>query len=160
MVSGERKFGPGGCLVTRWVWLSLLMGLVMTSHAEPEANPLASERWQHRPLVLLTPSTEEHTYRAFVSELDARQSAFEDRDMVRYILTPDAAMRAGKALSADAHRALAAAIDAQSIEAPAFVLVGKDGTVKMRGSLETSLDAIFERIDGMPMRQREMRESR
>lgn len=160
MASGKGRFRSDRYLGPYWVWLLLLLGLAMTLNAEPETNPLVSERWEHRPLVLLTPSTQEQAYRAYMSQLDARQSAFEDRDMVRYVLTPDAAMRAGNALSTEARDALAAAIDAESIEEPGFVLVGKDGTVKMRGSLETSLDAIFERIDGMPMRQREMRESR
>jgi hypothetical protein len=39
-----------------------------------------------------------------------------------------------------------------------MILVGKDGGVKMRAPLDTAVEAIFERIDRMPMRRREMQE--
>jgi hypothetical protein len=38
-----------------------------------------------------------------------------------------------------------------------LLLVGKDGGVKARGPLTTPLADVFQLIDGMPMRQREMR---
>ena len=38
------------------------------------------------------------------------------------------------------------------------VLIGKDGGVKARWAEPVSLNALYELIDAMPMRQREMRE--
>jgi hypothetical protein len=38
--------------------------------------------------------------------------------------------------------------------------VGKDGTVKRRSEAPVPLSQVFEQIDSMPMRQREMRERR
>jgi hypothetical protein len=40
----------------------------------------------------------------------------------------------------------------------AVILIGKDGGVKMVREHEADLQEIFDRIDAMPMRQREMRE--
>ena len=40
------------------------------------------------------------------------------------------------------------------------VLVGKDGTAKLREKRAVSSDDLFALIDAMPMRQREMREQR
>ena len=42
----------------------------------------------------------------------------------------------------------------------AVLLVGKDGGVKIRQAHALSAETLFTTIDAMPMRQREMRESR
>lgn len=88
--------------------------------------------------------------------LDRRNAGFEERDMMLYVITPSSAQRDGQALSKAERDALLRAVDADPTK-PELILVGKDGGVKMRASLNTSLDRIFQRIDQMPMRQREMR---
>jgi hypothetical protein len=39
-----------------------------------------------------------------------------------------------------------------------LILVGKDGGIKLKRHDQASLEAVFELIDSMPMRQREMRQ--
>jgi hypothetical protein len=40
------------------------------------------------------------------------------------------------------------------------ILIGKDGTVKLRSKAAVSTSALFQLIDAMPMRQEEMREKK
>lgn len=42
----------------------------------------------------------------------------------------------------------------------AFILIGKDGEIKMRKDKPISTDSLYETIDAMPMRQREIQERR
>lgn len=146
--------------LTRWVaaLTAVLGGIAMTAWAAGPVNPLEADRWQHRPLVVATPDTENPAFRDLMDRLDQHADGFRNRDMVRYVITPHTARRDGESLITEQREALARAIDADPAEKPELILVGKDGGVKMRGSLDTEVAAIFERIDRMPMRRREMRE--
>jgi len=141
--------------------LAIVMGLAMVPSAQADTrNPLRDERWQTRPLVAVAPNNDHPGLETMLTRLRDEAAEVADRDMVVYVLTPTSLTRDGDHRGAGARDALIDALDAQPSARPEFVLVGKDGTVKMRGPLDTDLEAIFRRIDGMPMRRREMRESR
>ena len=52
--------------------------------------------------------------------------------------------------------------DRYNVSATAFtlILIGKDGTEKMRRSSPVFLDELYQLIDGMPMRKIEMKKAR
>ena len=106
------------------------------------ADPLASHRWEKRPLVLIAP---EGDPRAAEQErsIEASRAAFEDRDQVLV------AAREGDGLR---QRFGVAPGDF------AVVLVGLDGGEKARWSEPVDPAETFALIDAMPMRLREMRE--
>lgn len=140
-----------------WALAIATMVFMSTGYAD-DTNPLVAERWQHRPLVLVAPASSNPALQDAIARVRDAERAFADRDMVLYVLTAENATRAGGTLEAEQRQALAAALDVTPRETTGMILVGKDGGVKLRASLETPLERVFQRIDGMPMRQREMRE--
>ncbi len=124
----------------------------MTVQAGPQ--PLAQERWQHRPLVLAIPDTDRADYLTFRQQMDDHRAGMADRDMVVYVVTPETARRNGEPLSEPQRRALVDGLAVRPAEQAEFILIGKDGTEKNRGPFPPSIDALFEQIDAMPMRQR------
>lgn len=150
-------------LLWRATWLALAYGFVIAlptvsaAHAEPAIdNPLAAERWQTRPIVVVVPASDRALLRRVESALEntATRKAFADRDMVLLSVEAGQGRRSGVALTGDQTHALLRALKLRSDGPPALVLVGKDGDVKMVGGRNVDLDEVFTVIDRMPMRQR------
>jgi hypothetical protein len=131
----------------------------MTIAAQAADQPLARERWQHRPLVVAIPDLDRPDYTAWRQELDERRAGVAERDMVVYVVTPTTARRNDEPLAEPRRQALVDGFALRPGERAEFILLGKDGTQKRRGPFPPSLKALFEQIDSMPMRQREMRRS-
>jgi hypothetical protein len=119
------------------------------------ANPLVAERWKTRPIVIVVPHADHPLLRRVEATLaeTARREAFRDREMVLYTVVAGEGTRNGRPLAAARTAALLRAIDVQPGGAPTFVLVGKDGGVKMREGADARLSSVFEEIDRMPMRR-------
>jgi hypothetical protein len=84
------------------------------------------------------------------------REAFEERDMLLVVLRDDAASSAGERVLTDEDvAAVRRALDIPP-EAYALRLIGKDGTVKLSRGKAVPMTDIYELIDSMPMRQREM----
>lgn len=144
----------------RVIWaLAITTTMLMSTGNADDMNPLVAERWQHRPLVLVAPASSNPALRDAIARVRDAEHAFADRDMVLYVVTAEEATRAGETLAPEQRRALIAALDVTPRATTSMILVGKDGGVKRRAPLETSLEQVFQQIDGMPMRQREMREN-
>lgn len=139
----------------RAITLSLLAG---TSWAADEANdnPLASERWRTRPLVLVVPASDDPMLVRLQLELRSKtvRAEFQEREMVLFTVVEGQGSREGQGLTEKQTRSLLAAVDASPAGPAVAFLVGKDGGIKLaeRGSL--SLDSVFALVDGMPMRRR------
>lgn len=119
------------------------------------ANPLVAERWKTRPIVVVVPHADHPLLRRVEATLaeTAGREAFRDREMVLYTVVAGKGMRNGRPLAAARTAALLRAIDVEAGGAPTFVLVGKDGGVKMREGADVRLPSVFEEIDRMPMRR-------
>jgi hypothetical protein len=152
MALWQRLARPGTAVV------AMLGCVAMSVLAAAPDNPLAADRWQHRPLVIVAPNDTSPAFRDLINRLDDHAAGFADRDMIRYVITPDEGRRDGQRLSSKQRAALVRAIEADPAGSAEMILVGKDGGVKMRAPLDTAVEAIFERIDRMPMRRREMQE--
>ena len=129
---------------------------IQAYRAEPTFS-LASYRWEKRPLLVFAPSAEDRRFVRQVESVLARQSGFEERDMLLVLVPGGGLARAGsRALS---EREAGALRDAYGVAPDAFSvrLIGKDGGVKRKADEPVSLTDLFEQIDAMPMRQREMR---
>ncbi|GMG87643.1 DUF4174 domain-containing protein [Biformimicrobium ophioploci] len=112
------------------------------------AERLSDYQWQHR-LLLIRAAGNEQPIRA---ALDANRDAIIERDLVWFLVGPDgiegsASDTLGAGLLADILRTLG--------DTGGVVLIGKDGQVKARYP-QLDLEAVFSRIDSMPMRKREM----
>lgn len=126
------------------------------------AQPLLAQlpdrhRWTDRVILLFAPDPDNADYQRQTTLLANAQDGVADRDLVVYHLFREAGMApAGQALSEQRVQALR-----QAYRAPkngfAFLLVGKDGGVKLREETVVSTKRLFGLIDSMPMRQAEMR---
>ena len=128
--------------------ITLLSGIVLNASAQERA-PLATYRWNNRPLLVFAPAGDHPGYREQLRRVRAEQTGFKERDMVLVEVIGD---------GADA-RALRARFRVKR-ESFTVILVGKDGTAKDRWVEPVPMGEVFRLIDGMPMRQREMRGAR
>ncbi|AVS75524.1 DUF4174 domain-containing protein [Paracidovorax cattleyae] len=120
------------------------------------ANPLIAERWQTRPVVVVAPQEKAPLLakvRAALQE-PALREGFRERDMVLFTVVAGQGRRNGQPLGAARTAALLKALDLDARGPATFILVGKDGGVKMKEGAEVDLRAVFAEIDRMPMRQK------
>jgi hypothetical protein len=122
------------------------------------ASPLEPYLWQKRLMIIFAPSLGDHRL------IDQRElnvhaiDGLQARDMVVFAVIGDDHVnpelnRAPAEGAADIRRRFGIARDRFAV-----VLVGKDGTEKYRSGQPVDLSFIFDIVDGMPMRRREMRE--
>ena len=127
-------------------------------------EPLQSYTWKNRLILLFTPSVDHPAYQRQLNSLGRHTYALQDRDLK--VLHAAAAGEINvPAHQSQLHRRFP---DKQSqkiysefdVSADSFtlLLIGKDGTVKMRRTRLVDPQVIFDRIDQMPMRRREMQE--
>ncbi len=93
-----------------------------------------------------------------VEQVKRNQPYFEERDL-RFVLLVDGRTGwiDGERLTEGSVKRLWQRTRNESQALPGCVLIGKDGGIKLRESCPVELGLIFARIDGMPLRQREMR---
>ena len=134
---------------------ALSMALPLAAVAA-DRNPLVAERWKTRPVVVVVPAQGDALLRKVESALrqTATREAFIDREMVLYTVVAGQGRRNAQFLDAAQTRALLAALKLDAAGPPTFVLVGKDGGVKMTEGPDVDLQAVFAEIDRMPMRRR------
>lgn len=120
------------------------------------AEPLERHAWEHRPVVVFAASAESDTYDRQREIFQSRQEGLRDRDIVVYRVFEDGGVRGPDGeRSREVGRALRERFQP---DGPfAVILVGKDTTEKLRTADVLTADKLFETIDAMPMRQREMR---
>ena len=139
----------------------LLPALAAFAFALPSAqaatgdNPLVAERWKTRPVVVVVPKRGDALLQRIESTLQqtAAREAFVEREMVLYTVVAGEGRRNAQPLNARQTRALLDALKLDAAGAPTFVLVGKDGGVKMTEGPDVDLNAVFAEIDRMPMRR-------
>jgi hypothetical protein len=138
------------------VLVAMTLGLA-APYGPAQSADLTSYRWQQRLLLVFAAHPSDPDCMVFAKELSASRDALQDRDLVLGRIFEQGPSQLGaRPLPPE---------DAQSLHRrfgirPAtftVVLIGKDGGVKMKREGRVDLEAIFARIDAMPMRQQEMR---
>lgn len=135
--------------------LTALTFALPQAQAAPDHNPLVAERWKTRPVVVVVPRRDDamlERVRSTLRQAPARE-AFIEREMVLYTVVAGEGQRNEKPMQARQTRALLAALKLDAAGPPTFVLVGKDGGVKMTEGADVDLNAVFAEIDRMPMRR-------
>jgi hypothetical protein len=112
--------------------------------------------WRNRLLFLVAPSPADAEIAAQQSWLQQRQDAVLDRDLRVFQLFVEQGRVDDQVLAPDSVERLRARLGL-SEQDRLVILIGKDGGIKRRAALNTDLREIFLQIDGMPMRQEEMR---
>ncbi len=122
----------------------------------PQDVELSAFRWENRILLVFTESADDPAYLALIDHIQRNNTAFDERDLVLVSsgVAPNVLARQRSMAPAE-ERALRTRYD---ISTPfEVILIGKDGGTKYRSGEPVQLDTIFTLIDGMPMRQQEMR---
>ena len=123
-----------------------------------DVEPLAEHAWTDRPVLVFASSPDDSTYRDQHQRFEDARDGLQEREITVYRVFEE-----GESLGPEGPISAAEARQLRERFGPegAFtvVLLGKDTTEKLRRSDVLSTGELFETIDAMPMRQREMRES-
>ena len=123
----------------------------------PAVDP-AEYQWSKRLLFVLAPDSSERAVGRLNRELEKHSEALVERDMLVYRLHGHGRSQVGDMpVSAARAEKIRAGLGLEPDDR-VLVLVGKDGGIKRRSGLSTSIHEIFRQIDDMPMRRAEMRE--
>ncbi|MEO1575984.1 MAG: CIA30 family protein [Pseudomonadota bacterium] len=119
---------------------------------------LADFRWRKRVLVVAAPDADDARLRQQLADIGQSLGAFRERDLELILLLSDGAVPPGlPVLSSPEQRALREQLRIAD-DAFAVRLLGKDGSVKRDDAAPVAMQTIYDLVDGMPMRRREMRE--
>jgi hypothetical protein len=127
-------------------------------HAQSLDNfDLGDYKWNSRVLIVFSPNTFNADYRDQTKALKTSKSGVKDRDLeVFYALDQSSALAKGKIIPDDEAANLRNQFDVPS-QNFTTILIGKDGTEKLRSSGAISSNKLFKTIDSMPMRKLEMK---
>lgn len=152
----------------RPVLAALLLGLLplslMAQSPDPVDFHLDAHQWEHRLLFVFVPAEATDRREAQEDAFGEVGAGFRDRDLLLITLTGTMEGTVRETPGAEARPLTDAAVerlyDRFKVPTDSFrvILVGKDGTEKRRDAEPVTVRSIFDTIDAMPMRQREMRE--
>jgi hypothetical protein len=121
---------------------------------------LKSYRWNSRLLLVFSPNNANRYYETFEEELSNRHREIEDRDLIVFrIFETQGSRLADRPLTPEDAEKLRRRFEVES-DRFTVILIGKDGGLKMSRPGGVTPREVFDRIDSMPMRQREMRENK
>ncbi len=126
------------------------------------SDPLEPLAWEKRPVVLFASHADQKTYDSQNELLQEHTSGVEERHIAIFRVIGLGEEHGGSGQGPDGELAageVQALVERFEPDSPfTFVLVGKDTSEKLRSRELVSIDALFNTIDTMPMRQREMEE--
>lgn len=121
------------------------------------AAQLEQHRWQDRLILLFADAESQDTLEKQLQLLNEDTAGLADRDLLLYTLSAQVAEGPkGESLSPQKINALHARYNPDD-KTFLFILIGKDGGVKLRAEQPVARERLYALIDGMPMRRAEMR---
>jgi len=118
---------------------------------------LEAFQWKNRIILVFAPSSNSDVYKRQMQEFEGEEDGVLDRDLLIFELFEDGESRQGDtSLSERVAPRLRRQFEVGEGEF-LLVLIGKDGTVKLRSNHPVAAPKIFGLIDSMPMRQEETR---
>ncbi|MGB6152689.1 MAG: DUF4174 domain-containing protein [Pricia sp.] len=137
----------------------LLYCILMAGTGNIKAQSLDDYQWKNRILLLVDETADTYALTSQLAVLNADKEELADRDLLVFRVTPNAVFASDATMTQLNPKELYADYDLKE-DFKGVVLLGKDGGVKMREPFEVKAQRIFALIDGMPMRRREIRESK
>ncbi|MEQ8702439.1 MAG: DUF4174 domain-containing protein [Phaeodactylibacter sp.] len=138
----------------KFIWL---VGSLFVAHLG-SAQPLKPHLWKHRVVVLLAPTEQEAVFKQQLALWTAQPEEVTDRDLVLYQIFNHGGLGPGnEPLEATSRAVLIKKYGPLPEDGLKFLLIGKDGGVKLEKEAIVAMPELFARIDQMPMRQTEMR---
>ena len=135
-----------------------VLGGVGRSASAQSAKTLRDYLWQHRILLLFSPSADHMLLQQQVDLWQANVAGLNERDILIFHVFPDQ-VKGADAWDGEAPQKLRQQYQVESHEF-CVILIGKDGSEKMRTYELLPQKELYAVVDAMPMRQREMREAK
>lgn len=139
-----------------WVFFLLIFGITGCAKAMDVSDIFERYLWQKRVVVVFTPDRNNDEYLKQVEILKQDKNGLRERDIEQWVVIEDTlVIGEGKILP---HFGTPPFYEEFDVDRGvfAFLLLGKDGGVKIREAEAVDLDLLFATIDAMPMRKREM----
>jgi hypothetical protein len=134
-----------------------LLGILSAIGGKKMDIDLDAYRWKNRIILVFAPSSTFKLYERQIRELQDQTDGILDRDLIIFEIFERGKSRSGNA-SLSEHQATQFRHQFGVKEGKfVIILMGKDGTVKLRSNEPVGTSELFSLIDGMPMRQEEMR---
>lgn len=132
----------------------LLLSIALLYSATAWTYPAYSSHWQHRSVIYFAPTKDDHV-KQFLLETLINDCELQERDLVTLVVTEDGFT---DPVWVKYEFNLSALFDVYKVKPGSHtaVLIGKDGTEKLRWGKQTNWELIKETIDIMPVRQYEM----
>jgi hypothetical protein len=134
-----------------------LLAVVLISTTTMSQN-LDSFKWENRILLLKDSDFSSGELEEQLKVLQNHLEKLRERDILVFIVTNDAVLDTLKRKTILKSKQIIEAYGLKDFQG--LILIGKDGGIKLKESFVVSPQAIFTLIDGMPMRQAEMKHSK
>ncbi|MGB5691589.1 MAG: DUF4174 domain-containing protein [Flavobacteriaceae bacterium] len=118
-----------------------------------KGQSLLDYRWKNRLVFIVNPHIDQHGGHPQIKAFEGYTKAVQERDVLVYVL------RKNKVFDLDG---LIVNWTGKTVPYSSFkgiVLIGKDGSIKLKKPFLVSAKEIFDLIDSMPMRRAEMKDS-
>ncbi|NVJ58726.1 MAG: DUF4174 domain-containing protein [Vibrionaceae bacterium] len=133
-------------------FLGMMLLVISTQYSL--AYPAHSGQWTHRSVIYFAPSNDEHV-KQFLLESIINDCNLEERDIVTLVITEDGYTAPSWIKEIFDLRQMFLIYGVTPGKHTA-ILIGKDGSEKLRWGKETNWESVMKTVDLMPMRQREM----
>lgn len=128
----------------------------VTQKSEINQIDLDEYRWKNRLVLIFAQSSKDSFYQKQKSVFESKAEDIDDRDIIIFeLLESDISKIAEVPLAYEQQSLLRKKFSV--VDDFVFILIGKDGTVKLRAMQPVQSDELFSLIDSMPMRKEEMR---
>jgi hypothetical protein len=118
---------------------------------------LDAYQWKNRIILIFAPSSDSDAFKRQMREFEGQGDGILDRDLIIFEIFKRGRSHSGNA-SISEHQANQLRHQFRVKEGKfMIILIGKDGGVKLRSNDPVATSGLFSLIDGMPMRQEEMR---
>ncbi len=131
--------------------LFMILNLLMI----PQNDPLKKYQWKNRVLLVFTPDYEDARFKNQQEIITDNTNAIEERDLIVKIISLKSDLEEKQFSKAEVLQLR----ENFSIGNSDYtvILIGKDGTVKLRINDVVQANQLFSLIDSMPMRKEEMK---
>jgi hypothetical protein len=147
--------------ITLFLFVKVFFGTVFLCKGALAMNfDLDAYRWKNRILIIFVPPVDSENYEAQKEILRNQSAGILDRDLrIVEVLEKESNADLDISLTGESAQEMRNRLGVTGQEFQ-VILIGKDGTVKLRSKAAVSASALFQLIDAMPMRQEEMREKK
>jgi len=118
---------------------TVLLAMSLISTWSPQTPDLKHFQWKNRVLLLFAPAGDDRLKKQ-TDLMEASRAGFEERDLITFIIPEQSPLHAQFRVDNKAYT---------------VILLGKDGTEKLRQQSVLDPEKLFRLIDSMPMRRAE-----